>query len=42
MFHTLSTIWDYKQGALRKKPLIAYLLGHFKKIKIYVLGEENS
>ena len=34
MFHTLSTIGDYKQGALRKRPLTAYFLDHFKKIKI--------
>ena len=34
MFHTLSTIGDYKQGALRKRPLIAYFLDHVKKIKI--------
>ena len=34
MFHTLSTTGDYKQGTLRKRPLIAYFLDHFKKIKI--------
>ena len=33
MSHTLSTIWDYKQGALQKKPLVAYFLDHFKKMK---------
>ena len=37
MFHTLSTTWDYKHGALRKKTLIAYFLDHFKKIKIWYM-----
>ena len=38
MFHTLRTTLGYKQGALQKKPLIAYFLDRFKKIKkvIYV------
>ena len=34
MFQTLSAIGDYKQGALRKKPLIACFLDHFKKMSI--------
>ena len=34
MFHTLSTIWDYKQVALPKKTLIPYFLDDFKKTKI--------
>ena len=34
VFHTLSIIWDYIQGALRKMQLIAYFLDHFKKIEI--------
>ena len=38
MFHTLSTIWDYKQGALRKKTLIVYFLDHFKKIKTWYMS----
>ena len=38
MFHTLSTIWDCKQGGLHKRALIAYFLDHFKKIKIWSMS----
>ena len=41
VFHTLSIIWDYVQGALRKMQLVAYFLDHFKKIEIRFSGSKS-